>query len=387
MGKHFEETEREKRKKAKKIAKYGKRAQIEPKKKDRNLEKALATLEVELKKETNVEDYKMPNFSMDYEYENSLKQVNSDNTLQPGLTVTETNLATNPKINEVKANQVKQNQTQKRRSKRKKKKGSNFLLGFLALICIGMLVYSGIHIYGWFRDNGGIEEEADQALNQVEIQEVVDDENVKVVESKEEKTSPYWEYIKMNLMDVDFSELEKTNSDVQGWIQVNGTNINYPFVQTTDNSYYLTHSFLKEYNEAGWVFLDYRNNIKNLDKNTIIYAHSRLDKAMFGSLKNLLESDWYENKNNHIIKMSTKTENTLWQVFSVYHLPTTSDYLRTTFSSGEDFKQFTQMLQDRSVYDFDATINENDKILTLSTCYKTDEKMVMHAKLIKYSPK
>lgn len=131
------------------------------------------------------------------------------------------------------------------------------------------------------------------------------------------------------------------------------------------------------------MFLDYRNNIKNLDKNTIIYAHSRLDKAMFGSLKNLLQSNWYENKNNHIIKMSTKTENTLWQVFSVYHLPTTSDYLRTTFSSGSDFKQFTQMLKDRSVYDFDATINENDKILTLSTCYNDQERVVLHAKLIK----
>ena len=422
MGKHFEETEREKRKKAKKIAKIGKRAKIEPKKKDRNLEKALEALELELKKEANVEEYKMPNFSTDYEYENRLKQMSRNNSqtetiyrksssdyekiqsafsqtnqstglefnpveVKPDLVFTENNVDTKHEPNEVKAKPVKQSKIQKKRDQRKKNKVSNFLLGLLAVICIGMLVYSGIHIYGWFRDNGGIEEEAEQALNQVEIQEVVDDENVKVVESKEEKTSPYWEYIKMNLMDVDFSELEKTNSDVQGWIQVNGTNINYPFVQTTDNSYYLTHSFLKEYNEAGWVFLDYRNNIKNLDKNTIIYAHSRLDKAMFGSLKNLLESNWYENKNNHIIKMSTKTENTLWQVFSVYHLPTTSDYLRTTFSSGSDFKQFTQMLQDRSVYDFDATVNENDKILTLSTCYKTDEKMVMHAKLIKYSPK
>ena len=124
------------------------------------------------------------------------------------------------------------------------------------------------------------------------------------------------------------SKLENTNKDIVGWIQVNGTNINYPFVQTKDNDYYLNHSFNKDYNQAGWVFLDYRNNVNSFDKNTIIYAHSRLDKTMFGSLKNLLKSNWYENKNNHIIKLSTKNQNTLWQVFSVYHVPTTSDYLK-----------------------------------------------------------
>ena len=282
---------------------------------------------------------------------------------------------------------VNRNRNNARSRRTAKKKKSNALLYLIALICIGVIVYSGLNIFGWFKDSNDIEEVTQDILNQVDISEITDGEDVKVVDSDEKEGSPYWEYIKMSLMDVEFSELKKTNDEVVGWIQVNGTNINYPFVQTNDNSYYLTHSILKEENEAGWVFLDYRNNIHNLDKNTIIYAHSRLDKAMFGSLKNLLESNWYENKDNHIIKMSTETEDTLWQVFSVYHLPTTSDYLRTTFNSGSDFKNFTDMLQDRSVYDFDCSVGEDDKIITLSTCYKNDQKMVMHAKLIKYRSK
>ena len=61
-------------------------------------------------------------------------------------------------------------------------------------------------------------------------------------------------------------ELKKKNPDTVGWIKVDNTNINYPYVQTTDNSFYLNHSFDKSYNEAGWVFLDYRNN-NNLDNN------------------------------------------------------------------------------------------------------------------------
>ena len=141
----------------------------------------------------------------------------------------------------------------------------------------------------------------------------------------------------MNLINVDFDELKKINSNTKGWIQVNGTNINYPFVQAKDNKYYLIHSFDKSYNNAGWVFLDYRNNINSLSKNTIIYAHGRLDTTMFGSLKNILKSGWLNNTNNYVVKLSTETENTLWQVFSVYNIPTTSDYIKTEFKSDDDF--------------------------------------------------
>ena len=160
-------------------------------------------------------------------------------------------------------------------------------------------------------------------------------------------------------------------------------NINYPFVQTTDNNYYLTHSFNKSYNSAGWVFLDYRNNLQTLNKNTIIYAHGRTDKTMFGTLKNILTNDWINNTDNYVIKLSTEYENTLWQVFSAYHIPTTNDYLKINFNNNESFIEFTNMLINRSQFDFNTTINENDHILTLSTCYNSSEKMVIHAKLIK----
>lgn len=191
----------------------------------------------------------------------------------------------------------------------------------------------------------------------------------------------------MNLINVDFAELKKINPEVKGWIQVKGTNINYPFVQTNDNKYYLTHAFDKSHNSAGWVFIDYRNKLNGTDKNTIIYAHGRLDKTMFGSLKNILTSGWLDNKNNFVVKLSTKYENTLWQVFSVYHIPTTSDYIRTDFNGDKDFLNLANKLLNRSSYDFNTTVSENDRILTLSTCYNDSEKVVLHAKLIKFKKK
>ena len=129
--------------------------------------------------------------------------------------------------------------------------------------------------------------------------------------------------------------------------------------------------------------MDYRNNISVLDKNTIIYAHGRLDNTMFGSLKNILTSGWLNNKNNYIVKLSTEYENNLWQVFSVYKIKTTNDYLQISFISNESFLEFTDKLIKRSDFNFNTKVNENDKILTLSTCYNEKEKVVLHAKIRK----
>ncbi len=273
----------------------------------------------------------------------------------------------------------------------KKKKVINGLLFLSLVIFIGIFSYSLFNIIVWYKDSKRIEEINDELISNVKVVEVKDDENVTVIENDKvnnnDKSNPYWDYIKMDLIDVDFSLLKKTNSDTVGWIKVNGTNINYPFVQTKDNDFYLNHAFDKSYNKAGWVFLDYRNNIENLDKNTILYAHARLDKTMFGTLKEILKNDWYKNKNNHIIKISTEKENSLWQVFSVYHIPTTTDYIKVNFSDDEEFEKFIDKIKKRSVFKFDTEIASSDKIITLSTCYGKTERMVMHAKLIKYSKK
>ena len=255
----------------------------------------------------------------------------------------------------------------------------------LILIGITILVISIVDITEWKIDSNKLKEQVEKIQEKVKIIEVQDSENIEIIEQEEEvpQFNPYWDYIKMNLINVDFNELKQMNLDTKGWIQVNGTNINYPFVQATDNKFYLDHSFDKTYNEAGWVFLDYRNNIDNLSKNTILYAHSRLDTTMFGSLNNILKSEWINNTDNYVIKLSTEKENTLWQVFSVYTIPTTNDYIQVNFNSSEEFKNWTNLLINRSAYNFNALVSENDYVLTLSTCYSDTKKTVLHAKLIK----
>ncbi len=262
-------------------------------------------------------------------------------------------------------------------------KWKNVLLLLISIISFICIIISIINIYKWLKDNKKTHDVIDKIDTSI-VEEVIESEDskIEIVESKEDKSNPYWDYIQMSLINVNFDELKKTNSKVVGWMQVNGTNINYPFVQTKDNEYYLTHSFDNSYNSAGWVFLDYRNNLNKLDKNTIIYAHGRLDNSMFGTLRNILKSNWINDTYNHVIKISTEYENTLWQVFSVYKIPNTSDYIQVEFKDDE-FSKFINMLKDRSEYKFNTNVTEKDNILTLSTCYNDNEKVVLHAKLIK----
>lgn len=268
--------------------------------------------------------------------------------------------------------------------KKRRIKWKNVFLALFVLICLVGLGTSLFNIIKWKIEAKTTNNQIETAQKVVKPVEIIDNNKIEIIEQeKVPLDDPYWEYVQMNLIDVDFNDLKNINPSTIGWIQVNGTNINYPFVQTNDNKYYLNHSFNKSKNSAGWVFMDYRNNISVLDKNTIIYAHGRLDNTMFGSLKNILTSGWLNNKNNYIVKLSTEYENNLWQVFSIYKIKTTNDYLQISFISNESFLEFTDKLIKRSNFNFNTKVNENDKILTLSTCYNEKEKVVLHAKLIK----
>ena len=280
------------------------------------------------------------------------------------------------------------NDKNNRKRKRKKKKNTTWIFVILFSIFISIIVFCLIKIFIWGKDNKDTSKVINDITNAVNVTLRDDDDNTELVnDTNEEETSDYWYYIKFPLIDVDITELKDKNSDTVGWINVNNTNINYPFVQTKDNSYYLNHSFDKKYNEAGWVFLDYRNNNDLNNRNTILYAHSRLDKTMFGSLSKVLKSSWYNNKDNHIIRLSTDTENTLWQIFSVYKIPEESYYITTNFNTNEEYSKFLNTIKQRSIHNFNTNLDTNDKILTLSTCYSDTERTVVHAKLIKRSPK
>lgn len=282
----------------------------------------------------------------------------------------------------------------------KKRAQKKQILIFILIFMLAALAFVIYKIISWNLQNESINNQIKEINEITTVTEVKDKKNTTIVidnpnsENNEEnddttyidRNNDYYRYIEEPLIDVNFTNLLEKNSDTAGWLQVNGTNINYPIVQTDNNDYYLNHAFDGSYNEAGWIFADYRNNFIN-DRNLIIYGHARLNSTMFGTLKNVVKSFWYTDKNNYVIKISTPKVNSSWQVFSTYAIDPEDYYLKTYFDDDNSFLEFAKILKARSVYDYNVELKPTDRILTLSTCYSNNQRIVLHAKLIKYENK
>ena len=243
-------------------------------------------------------------------------------------------------------------------------------------------IYSIFNVYLYLKDHS----------NTVKLQKIIDTSISKTtIPDSESLTNPptdhndsSWNYLNEPFLKVDFNELTTINPDTVAYIEVAGTAISYPVVKTSDNTFYLTHSFDQSKNKAGWIFLDYRNNLETLSDNTIIYGHARNDGTMFGTLKKLLSDSWFTNPANHLIKISTPQINYIFQIFSIYTISAETYYLDTYFPDANLFQKYLDTIKRRSLYPFNTATNYHDRLLTLSTCYDTNgTRIVVHAKLIK----
>ena len=181
-----------------------------------------------------------------------------------------------------------------------------------------------------------------------------------------------------------FSKLKKINNETVGFLTVKGTNINYPVVQHNDNSYYLTKDFYKKKSSMGWIYMDYRNDSVNLSSNNIIYGHGMLNGTMFGTLRNVLTSNFRKNSENMIISYDTPNHEYKFKIFAGYRVNYTTDYLKTDFENKKEFDSFIKLIRGRSTFKTKDKVLYGDKIITLSTCAGNGEKrLVVHAVLIK----
>ena len=164
------------------------------------------------------------------------------------------------------------------------------------------------------------------------------------------------------------------------WIQIPNTEINYPVVQTDDNEYYLKHSFKKEINISGTVFVDYRNNIDE-DRNLILYGHNMRNGTMFNNLTNFKEESFFNN--NNIINIVRNNILYQYEVFSVYVEDESKVNIETEFIDNEAFASYVLNEGSKSMFNKDIEISNEDKIITLVTCsYEyTGARTILVAKL------
>ena len=184
---------------------------------------------------------------------------------------------------------------------------------------------------------------------------------------------------------VKFDKLLEINKDTIGWIRFNDNKVNNPIVHTDDNSYYITHSFNKKSNQAGAIFMDYRN-ISLDDKNVVLFGHSMLDKTMFGSLIDVFKKGFFDKEdNNYILINDTDNKILTYKIFSYYIIEKEEYYITTSFDSDSKYKEFIDTITKISNKKFNIDVTTDDKILTLSTCYgtgDTDKRTVIHAKRV-----
>ena len=169
-------------------------------------------------------------------------------------------------------------------------------------------------------------------------------------------------------------ELQKQNLEIVGWLEIDGTNINYPVLQGKDNDYYLKHNYKYEYISTGSIFLDKDYDWIKPSENLLIYGHRNRVGLMFDELIKYKDESFYKKHNK--IRFTTATEDAEYEVMSafksrVYYQDEKNVFRYYKFVNAEDenaYNKFVSNAKDASLYDTGVNAIYGDQLMTLSTC-------------------
>lgn len=178
---------------------------------------------------------------------------------------------------------------------------------------------------------------------------------------------------------IQLEELQKENEEIIGWLEIEGTNINYPVCQAEDNSYYLTHNYKKEKATSGALFLDKDFNLDKPSTNYLIYGHRNKNGTMFEDLMKYKDEQFF--KSHPTIKFTTTKEDTEYQIIAVffsrvYYKDEQNVFRYYQFVNAENETEYNEYISNckkASIYDTGATAEYGEQLLTLSTCEYSQE--------------
>jgi len=242
----------------------------------------------------------------------------------------------------------------KEKHSKKNKKLRRILILFLSVIFIIGIIYIFNYFYTNFKNKN------EDILSKVEIDET------KITEQKSERI-------------LQLEELKKENEDIVGWLEIEGTNMNYPVLQGTDNSYYMTHNYKKEYSKDGSLFLDKAYDWNIPSSNLLIYGHNNKNGIMFQELLKYASEDFY--REHPKMKFTTVFEDCEYEILSafysrVYYKSETNVfryYFFVNANNEEEYNEFVNNAKKASIYETGVTAEYGDQLLTLSTCEYSQE--------------
>lgn len=197
-------------------------------------------------------------------------------------------------------------------------------------------------------------------------------------ENLEYKDTTDWK----NMIDVDFSNLTKINSDVAGWIYVEGTDISYPIMYSGDDETYLRTTINKEHATAGSIFLEGYNLPDFSDSHSIVYGHNMRNLSMFGSLKLYKENEDYYDSHRYFQIITPKAK-MRFEIFSYFDTEPASWVYTVPYYDNQEFADYINELLSHSYIKLDNyDIDSSDKVVTLSTCSGSEMRFTIHGKLV-----
>lgn len=192
-------------------------------------------------------------------------------------------------------------------------------------------------------------------------------------------------------MSVKYAYLYALNRQLAGWLSIPNSGVDVQVVQSTNNSEYLKKDFYGNYSRYGCPFMDYRNDARFLNQNTIIYGHHMSDGLIFAELSKYKELNGF--LESPILKLDTLYETFYFKVYAVFITNSREqddngyifNYTVTDFASTENFEAYIKALDERKLYTTGVDINSADKLLTLSTCtYEfTDARLVVVGRMLR----
>lgn len=217
----------------------------------------------------------------------------------------------------------------------------------IALCCIGYIIYYNVKK----ADNNKIYEK---------VQKEVTKQKAKAPKKTEAYVSP-----------IDFAQLQNTNPDIYAWIEIPGTNVNYPIVQSaTDNAYYLDHTIEGVQGYPGSIYTENFNTKEFTDFNTVIYGHNMKDGSMFQNLHNY-EDPAYMEQNSQLI-IYTPDKKRTYEIFAAVVYDDT--HILNDYDFTQEAQRFGFLQSVSSAKSMSGGIREginvtpDSNILTLSTC-------------------
>lgn len=240
------------------------------------------------------------------------------------------------------------------------------ILIIVIIVCLFLLGRRGYDYYKNYKNNKHIE----SVMKEVNVDK---NEGNKInIETFADKEKKFMEILK---------KFQKENQDVIGFIEIPETNIAYPILQAKDNNYYLRQSLDLKYDIAGSIFMDYMNDSKFNDANSVIYGHYVQGmETMFSALKKFRDQD-FATKNRKIY-ITTNEGLREYEIFSVFTTPSGYDYRTLDFEDmGQKLAYFEKLRNKSEVSLENREFKKDDTIITLSTCQYDyeDERLAVHA--------